>query len=423
MKKSLPGPSVSTRSTESLVSILALLLAASFATGCDDEDRDEPMSTFDSSVIVGLDAAAVDSGGAVDAARPPETGTADSAVTDSGGPAPTDSGQTPMDATSSDGGSDDAGQSSDGAVEGGTDAALDGASDGAASDGAQDTGTDGSAADAGNWPPTGCDQSYRVVARGNGSGGRYQVPTGDHVATITLDAPWNTQQVQAIAFRPVIDNGQIVKRLRLENAGNGDVLTQFAMRDTEPTVLPGDVAIAMPSGTRSLRLVVRYVNETGGNRTDASGVDVCIVRQTHLRSKLAGTTKAFVALPPAIAAHETNVEVTRVCDVTNVPPVFLMSAGPYAHEYGIWAKFTVIKKDGDEIVMHHQAYELANRSMFYPLTPEVRIEQGDKIVTTCVLTNPSDDDLPAATDTTPLEELCSNLALYYPAGLLKCSTP
>lgn len=413
-----------TRSTESLLSVFVLSLAASFSTGCADEDRDEPTTTLDSSVTTGLDAAAADSG-AVDAARS-DSGSTDSAVavTDSGGPAPSDSGQTAMDATSSDGGGSDGGPTSDGAIDATADGAIDGsANDGAASDGAQDTGTtDGSSADAGNWPPTGCDQSYRVVARGNGSNGRYQVPTGDHLATITLDAPWNNQQVQAIAFRLVVDNAQIVKRLRLESAGNGDVLTQFAAHDTEPTVLPGDVAIAMPTGARSLRLVVRYENTTGGNRSDGSGVDVCIVRQTHLRTKLAATTKAFVALPPAIDAHAANVEVTRVCDVTNVQPVFLMSAGPYAHEYGVWAKFTVIKQNGDEIVMHHQAYQFADRSV-YPLTPEVKIEQGDKVRTTCVLTNPSDDDLAAATDTSTLEELCSNLALYYPANILQCTAP
>jgi len=405
------------RPTES-ISILVLLLV-SLSVGCSDDDEDPPdYVVIDSAVGAAVDSAVRDSSvsdasPASDAAQS-DAGAADSAAPmDSGGPVQ-DSGQN-MDATSPDAASSDAGDaaSQDGAVQ-------DGAAGDGSADAAQDATADGST-DAGNWPVPGCDESYRFVAR-TSSGGRYQVAGGSNFATFTFDAPWNNQQVQAIAFRLVLDNGQVVKRVRLENAGTGDVLTHFAAGDDDRTLLPSNVGMSLPTGMRSLRLAVRYVNTTGGNRSDASGVDVCVVRQTRLRSTLAAVTKSFLTVPPVIPANATNMTVTSVCNVNNVQPVYLASAGPYAHEYGVWAKFTVTKENGTEIDMHHQAYDFDARSVF-PFTDEVMIEQGDRVTTTCVFTNPTDDDLPAASGGETLEGLCANLALYYPAGVLTCTPP
>jgi Copper type II ascorbate-dependent monooxygenase, C-terminal domain len=411
---------------------LACLLAVALYAGCSDDDED-PVSRSDAAASAGSDAAASD-GGARDASAPADAAApapdaaspADAAASDASQPPPMDA-QAPMDAAM-DAAMDAGGDSDVAAADGATDgAAADGgatdASD-AASDAAQDTGTsDSGGGDAGNgWPVQGCDQSYRFVAR-SGSGGRFSVPQGDTYEIFRYNAPWNNQEVQAVAFRPVLDNERVVKRMRLEVASNFQVLTHFAAGDEQPVVLPSNMGMAMPSGPDSLLLVVRYINDTGGTRTDQSGVDVCIVRSPRLRSVRVAHTDQFFSSPPVIEAGASNVEVTTVCNVDNVQPVYLMSANPYAHEYGVWAKFTVIKQNGTEIVMHHQAYDFDNRNVFYPLANEVMIEQGDQVKTTCVFTNPSNEDLPIGGGGDISEGLCINHALYHPAppgGVLRC---
>jgi hypothetical protein len=419
MKKSPLAPVASVRPIGSLLPFLACLFSVSFCVGCTPDDDDDPVTTLDSAVSVGADASgggASDASAAADAAGP-DAGSTDAAVaSDAGGQGSMDA-QASMDAASDDAASGSADAAADAAPA--SDSALD-ASD-PASDAAQDANTsDASSADGGSWPVPGCDESYRFVAR-SPSGGRYQVPPGDSFVTLTLDAPWNNQQVQAIAFRPIIDNEQVVKRVRFEIASNNEILTHFAAGDDARTVLPDNVGIALPTGADSLMLVLRYINNSGATRSDASGVDVCIVRQSHLRTTRATTTDAFVATPPVIEAHAANVEVTSVCNVNNVQPVYLMSAGAYAHEYAVWTKFTVTKRNGTEIVMHHQAYDFDDRNIFYPLASEVMIEQGDQVTTTCVFTNPSDDDLPLGGGGDISEGLCMNLALYRPAGVLSCT--
>jgi len=71
--------------------------------------------------------------------------------------------------------------------------------------------------------------------------------------------------------------------------------------------------------------------------------------------------------------------------------------------------------------MLHQAHRFGGRT-FYPLTPGVVVEQGDRITTTCVYTNPTDQVLIGGSPFTE-EGWCFNFALHSPAGVLNCPLP
>jgi hypothetical protein len=81
-------------------------------------------------------------------------------------------------------------------------------------------------------------------------------------------------------------------------------------------------------------------------------------------------------------------------------------------------RFTVQKKDGREIVMHDGPFVFAEQQS-YPLIPEVVLEQGDRVLTSCSYTNDSTRQITFGESST--NEMCFNFAMYYPAGALKCA--
>jgi len=103
--------------------------------------------------------------------------------------------------------------------------------------------------------------------------------------------------------------------------------------------------------------------------------------------------------------------------VTAKQPVHIMTAAPHAHRLAVRTKFSVKKKDGREIVMLDHPFIYGEQGS-YGLEEEVIVETGDKITTTCVYTNMTNQNVNFGPNTA--DEMCFNFAMYYPSGAFSC---
>jgi hypothetical protein len=275
----------------------------------------------------------------------------------------------------------------------------------------------------GPWPPPeGCDAIYKITSHGPaGAGTPFEVqPREETHPPVTWDAPWGTERVQAIAFRPITDNPKVLHHWILyANNGVGAFLTGWAPGDDERQPMPKDVGMEMPTGAASLRLDMHYNSLTASSvEYDQSGVEVCIVKGQNLRKNPAAVTMSLAVFGfPLAPANTLNYEATSACSVTASQPVHLMTASPHAHKYAVSTRFTVKKKDGREIVMLDHPFVFGEQGS-YRLDPEVIVETGDTIYTTCVYSNTTNQDVNFGMNTA--DEMCFNFASYYPSGALSC---
>ncbi|MFT3927659.1 MAG: c-type cytochrome [Myxococcales bacterium] len=279
------------------------------------------------------------------------------------------------------------------------------------------------------WPASQCDEVYRVVAT-DGQGGKFQVPVGENHPQVMVDAPWGDEDVQAIAFRPITDNAKVLHHWILYDAGEGTLtfgqigsgpfLTGWAPGDNLHKAFPPNVGMTMPKGKQSLRLDMHYFNTASDAKIeeDASGVEICVVKGEHMRPEAAAVSQRFsnitnLQIPPQVADYA----ITSDCKVVTTEPVHLMTASPHAHKLAVHMKFTVKKASGEEIVMHDGDFQFGEQAS-YELAPEVVLETGDVVTTTCVYTNTTDQTVTFGESTT--SEMCFNFAVYYPSGALSC---
>jgi len=272
------------------------------------------------------------------------------------------------------------------------------------------------------WPPKECDATYKILSHGPGGlTDPTQVPPGvENHPQVMVDAPWGDEKVQAIAFRPLTDNAKVLHHWILY-AQSGAFLTGWAPGDDERQAFPADIGMNMPSGKQSLRLDMHYFNLMGSTtEKDQSGVEVCIVKGEHLRKNAAAVTMSFASFGNGFVMAPAGAKmapITGTCNVTTTAPVHLMTASPHAHQYARHMKFVVTKKDKTQIVMHDGPFQFGEQAS-YALEPDVVIETGDVVTTTCSYTNDTSKNITFGESTS--NEMCFNFASYWPAGALSC---
>jgi hypothetical protein len=274
------------------------------------------------------------------------------------------------------------------------------------------------------WPPAECDEVYKILSHGAGGlTDPTSVSAGVEVhPQVVFDAPWGDEKVQAIAFHPITDNKKVLHHWILYANSGGAFLTGWAPGDDERQAFPADIGMNMPTGKQSLRLDMHYFN-TMGTQTekDQSGLEVCVVKGEHLRKNAAAVTMSFASFGSGFVMAPAGAKmapITGTCNVKTTAPVHLMTASPHAHTYARHMKFVVTKKDKTQIVMHDGAFQFGEQKS-YPLDPEVIIETGDVVTTTCSYTNETTKNITFGESTT--NEMCFNFASYWPAGALSCS--
>ncbi|HEX5656896.1 MAG TPA: hypothetical protein VFX59_06860 [Polyangiales bacterium] len=179
------------------------------------------------------------------------------------------------------------------------------------------------------------------------------------------------------------------------------------------------MGIDLPTEPGSLRLDLHYDNLMGTqSESDRSGLELCIVEKAHLRAHHAGMTMSLTSFGPVLApAGAVDKPITGTCKVTSSQPVHLLTAAPFAFTRARHMLFKVTKKNGDVIVMHDEPFQYGQQAS-RELDPEVVVEAGDTITTTCVYSNPTTRDITFGEGSG--NEMCFNFALYYPKDALTC---
>jgi hypothetical protein len=197
------------------------------------------------------------------------------------------------------------------------------------------------------------------------------------------------------------------------------MLTGWAPGDDEEIPYPADVGMDMPTGAKSLRLDMHYYNTAGRtSEPDRSGVAICVVKGKNLRPKSAGIVMGFTALSAVLApANTRGHKATASCTARTTEPVYLLTASPHAHKYARHMKFSVKKANGQEIVMHDHPFAFGEQGT-YGLSPEVILETGDVVTTSCTFSNPTSRNVTFGESTD--SEMCFNFAAFYPKGALRC---
>ena len=265
------------------------------------------------------------------------------------------------------------------------------------------------------WPDH-CDATYKILSHGSGGDSQpYIVPAGQELhPNVSVAAPWGSDAVQGIAFRPITDNAKVLHHWILYGPTK-EFLTGWAPgKDNTP--LPDDVGMNLSGGTLTLNL--HYNNLLGTSEEhDQSGVEICVLQKPNFRANTAAVHTGFSQLAFNIPAHATNFDVTGRCTVTATTPVTVITASPHAHKLATHMKFTVQKASGETIVMHDADFDF-NEQQAYAMNPTVQLVTGDKVTTTCTYTNSTDQAVRFGENTE--DEMCFNFAAYYPMGALSC---
>jgi len=259
------------------------------------------------------------------------------------------------------------------------------------------------------WPAD-CEDKYKFVANA-GAGKPFQVAAGsEFYQDFTFTAPWSGD-VQAVAFRNITDNKKVIHHWILYQ-GQSSFLVGWSPGKNEKE-LPPDVGVHMPA-SGSLKLTAHYFNALPGAKaeTDASGVEVCVSKKKRPKTAF---TMPFAA-NPSIPANAQNLENADTCTVQSTEPVHLITSSPHMHKLGVHAKFTVQRGDGKVEVIHDLPFNFEEQTT---RNIDVVLNNGDKVTTTCVYTNTTNQSVGFGQKTD--QEMCFNFSLYYPMCAMKCT--
>jgi hypothetical protein len=265
-----------------------------------------------------------------------------------------------------------------------------------------------------NWPAD-CDAHYQLLSYSGTPGTKYTVPAGQEIhPQVMLTIPWKGE-VQAVAFKPIVDNSKVLHHWIL-NGADGTFITGWAPGgEGNKKPLPADVGMYMPSSGQ-LRLDMHYNNLTGSaSEQDASGVEVCVISDKTKFRKNTATVVGIIGNANA-PAHQ-HVDNATTCTVTaSMGTATLIGNSPHMHLLGVHAKFE-LTQDGKHTVLHDDAFSFDDQHS-WPLDPPVVVKSGDKFTVTCSYTNNTDKAATFGENTG--NEMCFNFVTVYPKGGFSC---
>ncbi len=305
-------------------------------------------------------------------------------------------------------------------------------------------GSAGSAATAGSggttqassdWPAD-CDHHYTFLAHGqsgatdttpfNVSGG----PGKEFYECFFFKVPWGTDQVQALQFRPIIDDKRVVHHYIMYalNSGTGTdgqvggagcsagaFVNGWAPGGTGGVPLPADVGLQMPSSGGALFGLEIHYNNTAGytDARDRSGLEMCVTHK--FRAHTAAVHWLGSELFSLPAHQQTNV--VGHCTPNNTQPVHILGQSPHMHKLGTHAQLVINRAGGTTQVVHDMPFNFADQQAY--TVNDIIVNPGDQLTTTCTYNNTTDATVNFGQNTT--DEMCFNFVTAYPAGGLTSS--
>jgi hypothetical protein len=279
-----------------------------------------------------------------------------------------------------------------------------------------------------DWPAD-CEEHYviRVFPQGSAlnSADPISIPAGQEIhPQFMFPSPWGTAQVQAVRFKPIVDNPKVLHHWILNGpalnsggfAGASEFISGWAP-GSDPGDLPADVGMYLPSGT--LDLDVHYNNLTGTSvEMDKSGVEICVIQnKANFRTNTAGVIGLTGSA--TVPAKATNYSMPMSCTaaVTGGSAVTFLSTSPHMHKLGVHAYLSDTRA-GNLMVLHDAPFDF-NEQRIYDLA-KFQVMSGDSLTTACTYTNPSNKTVTFGENTE--NEMCFNFTTYYPLGNLTCGT-
>ena len=266
-----------------------------------------------------------------------------------------------------------------------------------------------------------------VFAAHSADGGKYKIPeqgADDMYTCFAFQSPF-TPSTQATAWAPIIDDDRVVHHWILykttEQYQHGsifpcDVSLQLSANFVagwapggENSVLPEQAGLELGGPGTNYVLQVYYNNSAQyPDAEDNSGVAFCTTDTP--RPNTAGIL-TFGTIGINIPPGATNHEVTGTCGsfkTSSWPQVHILSSSPHMHELGRGFHSEV---RGGTTITDVPVFDF-NQQLSYPADPEIIINPGDTIDTTCIFDNPTGQTVGFGEGTG--DEMCFNFVLAYP---------
>lgn len=180
---------------------------------------------------------------------------------------------------------------------------------------------------------------------------------------------------------------------------------------TEPLILPDGVAVKIPAG-KQIVMNLHLFNVGADTLEGTSGILVKTADPEVIEHE--ADSELWGKVDFAIEPNGTTTQ-TQSCVVES--DLSLFSLLPHMHTMGRHLTFTLTRQDGEEIVLHDEAYDF-DAQVNRPFDPPVEIAAGDTVTIECTWDNPTNETVGFGESTT--EEMCFAGLFVYPAGQVFC---
>ncbi len=286
----------------------------------------------------------------------------------------------------------------------------------------EDPGDGGGGQDVDDLP---CTPSHTFVGHAQGSDDAFHVPVVDDLyMCYTFKSPF-AAGTQVTAYAPIVDDERVLHHWIMYKTGtaqpdggagpcNMPWDAQFVAGwapGGDNAVLPDHVGLETAGPDEYLILQVHYNNVAGyQDAMDQSGVAFCTTEQP--RPNLAGVLwlgSVLISVPPG----STDYPVDGTCNTGDwTEPFHVMSTSPHMHQLGRGFRTEIVRAGGGvETLTDEPNFSFENQKD-YPNDPEVLINPGDTLNSTCLFDNPSGQTVYFGEGTA--DEMCFNFVTGYP---------
>ncbi|MEM6996411.1 MAG: hypothetical protein AAF721_38255 [Myxococcota bacterium] len=278
-----------------------------------------------------------------------------------------------------------------------------------------------------------CDVTAEFTAHAPGSDDGFVIPeqgAGDMYQCFATASPFGEGE-QGTAWAPIVDDERVLHHwiLYREDSGehaDGDVFpcdvslqlsAQFVAGwapGGENYTLPESVGLDLGGPDSVYILQVHYNNSAEyPDAIDKSGVAFCTTPTP--RPQMAGTIttgSVWLDIPPNAEDHEEKGYCSWLYTVGWDAPIHIIANNPHMHEFGRAAFAEVQHSDGTvESITHVETFTFENQRQYHN-DPEVIVQPGELITTTCVFDNPTSETVHFGEGTG--DEMCFDFLLAYP---------
>jgi hypothetical protein len=260
---------------------------------------------------------------------------------------------------------------------------------------------------------------------------KYSVMPGEHYREFLFKVPWGPGMV-ATKFGSKLDNIKVSHHWLFYStnltsgegthettigsvAGSGANLMAGWAVGGDNVIFPADMGLELPA-SGILNAQWHYYNQGTQAELDASAIQVCVV-PAAMKKYVAGITwlgtenfNGPFGMPPHA---KSNFQGTCVNDSDG--PITIWGFTPHMHKLGRHMNAVVRRKDGKMETVFDRPFDF-NAQITYPVFPQIVLEKGEAIISTCTFDNVTDSAV--AYGPSSNQEMCYNFTVSYPLGAL-----